>query len=437
MTPGPGSAATPRWRWGFAAVGAMALALAGCGVNPVTGERQFMLISESEEIEIGEEHFGSTQQAMGGRYSADPELVAYVSEVGQRVAAESARPELPYEFVVVNDSTPNAWALPGGKIGIHRGLLTAMDNEAELAAVLGHEVVHSAARHGAQRMERGLVLQAGMVAVGIATRDHDLHALMVAGAGIGTALISQQHSRSAELEADYYGTRYMAKAGYDPEGAVTLQQKFVELAGKGERSWVEGLFASHPPSEQRVQANRETAETLRHEFPDRQWRLGEEAYQERVAVLHRNEDAYRKLEEGRQALAEGDAARALRLAEDAAEQVPEEAAFHGLRGQALAEQGRDEQALAALDRAIELDPEFFQTRLARGSLRRAAGDGDGAREDLERANALLPTAPAHYQLGRLAEERGETDAAARHYEIAAESRTEVGERAREALAELR
>src|SRR5688572_18091393 len=110
--------------------------LVGCVINPVTGDRELALVSADQEIAIGEQQYFPMRQAQGGDYVVDPELTAYVSSVGQRLAAVSDR-ALPYEFVVLNNSVPNAWALPGGKIAVNRGLLLELDNEAELAAVLG------------------------------------------------------------------------------------------------------------------------------------------------------------------------------------------------------------------------------------------------------------------------------------------------------------
>ncbi|MYD98126.1 MAG: M48 family metalloprotease, partial [Gammaproteobacteria bacterium] len=126
---------------------------AGCAVNPVTGQRELSLLSTADEIAIGQRQYRPQQQIGGGQYKVDPGVAEYVASVGRRVAAASDR-DLPYEFVVVNDGTPNAWALPGGKIGVHRGLLVELENEAELAALLGHEVVHAAAKHGANRLQR-------------------------------------------------------------------------------------------------------------------------------------------------------------------------------------------------------------------------------------------------------------------------------------------
>ena len=130
------------------------LLLYGCAVNPVTGKNELALISQSQEIEIGRENYSPSIQMQGGNYTVNRELTSYVSEIGMKLTAVSDR-KLPYEFTVLNNSTPNAWALPGGKIAVNRGLLLELKNEAELAAVLGHEIVHAAARHSAQQMEMG------------------------------------------------------------------------------------------------------------------------------------------------------------------------------------------------------------------------------------------------------------------------------------------
>ena len=137
----------PGTRQRVARAGAALLALGllvGCATNPVTGESEFAFVDESQELAIGAEQYPPSQQMQGGRYVADPAVGAYVSEIGARLAAVSDR-DLPYEFVVLNNGVPNAWALPGGKIAVNRGLLLELENEAELAAVLGHEVVPSAA----------------------------------------------------------------------------------------------------------------------------------------------------------------------------------------------------------------------------------------------------------------------------------------------------
>ncbi|MGB5235039.1 MAG: M48 family metalloprotease, partial [Candidatus Macondimonas sp.] len=237
--------------------------LAACAVNPVTGQRELNIISADQEISLGVQNYGPAQQMQGGQYKVDPQVNAYVREVGQKLATVADRP-LPYEFVVLNSSVPNAWAMPGGKLAVNRGLLTELNNEAELAAVLGHEITHAAARHSAQQMQRALLLQAGVMAVAVAagSADERYAPLAVGSAALAASVVSQRYSREAELEADHYGMGYMARTGYDPYAAVTLQETFVRLSGGRNSSWVEGLFASHPPSAERVAQNRLRAQQL-------------------------------------------------------------------------------------------------------------------------------------------------------------------------------
>jgi len=137
---------------------------------------------------------------------------------------------LPYEFNVINSSVPNAWALPSGKISINRGLLTQMNSEAELAAVLGHEIIHAASRHGARGMSRGMVAQVGVVAATVAGDREGYGQLAQFGAQLGAQLITTKYGREAELESDLYGMEYMKRAGYDVQGAVDLQRTFVKLS---------------------------------------------------------------------------------------------------------------------------------------------------------------------------------------------------------------
>ena len=148
---------------------ALPLLFAGCAVNPVTGKNEIAFVSETQELAIGAKNYGPYRQAQGGDYAVEPELTRYVQSVGDRLARVSDR-KLPYEFQVLNESSPNAWALPGGKIAINRGLLVELQSEAELAAVLAHEIVHAAARHSAQSMERGVFLQGALVAAGVAEK---------------------------------------------------------------------------------------------------------------------------------------------------------------------------------------------------------------------------------------------------------------------------
>ena len=278
-------------------VAALAL-LSACGVNPVTGKKEIQFVSESQELQIGEQNYAPTRQGEGGDLTVLPELTTYVNSVGQKLAAVADR-KLPYEFVVLNNSVPNAWALPGGKIAVNRGLLTELQNEAELAAVLGHEIVHAAARHGAKAQERGTMMQIGMVAaqVGAAVGDVDpnLANLALGGAGAGLQMIQMKYGRDQELESDLYGMKYMKLAGYDPSGAVTLQETFVRLSeagGKKEQNWMEGLFASHPPSQERVDKNKQDADEL-----GRGGETGTESFAAATRQLRQMKPAYDKYDQ--------------------------------------------------------------------------------------------------------------------------------------------
>ena len=123
------------------------MVVGGCAVNPVTGKQELNLVSRSQEIAIGTKQYLPTQQMQGGAFRTDPDLTPYVNRIGQKIAART-HIDLPYEFVVLNNSVPNAWALPGGKIAVNRGLLAELETEAELAAVLGHEIAHATIGHG-------------------------------------------------------------------------------------------------------------------------------------------------------------------------------------------------------------------------------------------------------------------------------------------------
>ncbi|MDX1763646.1 MAG: M48 family metalloprotease [bacterium] len=405
--------------------------LSGCAVNPVTGKKELTLISESSEIALGAQNYGPTRQSQGGEYILDPQLTAYVSGVGQRIARISDRPDLPYEFTVLNNSTPNAWALPGGKIAINRGMLTEMNSEAELAAVLAHEVVHAAARHSAKSVERGMLLQVGLIGVGIAASNSQYADILVGVGQLGLQLISTTYRRNAELESDYYGMNYRARAGYDPKAAVTLQETFLRLSQGRQSDWLSGLFASHPPSRERVNANLETLATL-----PQSGTVGADTYQRMIAGIKRTEPAYKAHQEARKALSEKNPAEALRLADQAIRIEPREALFYGVKGDAKTMQEDYEGALRYYDEAVRRNSQFFQFVLQRGLVRDKLGDYGGARADLEQSLTLFPTAHAHYALGNIGLRSGDKHAALEHYRLAASSSSEVGKAAAVSLARL-
>ena len=406
------------------------LAMSGCAVNPVTGKRELSLVSEAQEIKIGTENYAYMQQSGGAEYDVDPALTKYVHGVGSKLAEVSDRP-LPYEFVVLNSSVPNAWALPGGKIAINRGLLTEINSEAELAAVLGHEIVHAAAKHSARQMSRGMLLQVAVVGTAIATSNSGYSDLAVGGASVGAQLISQSYGRSAELESDLYGMQYMSRAGYDPQGAVELQQTFVRLSEGSASDWLSGLFSSHPPSQERVDANIRTAASL-----PAGGESGEARFNAAMQQTLDTKPAYEAFDDGRKALAEDDHELAIQKANEAIGLFPDEAHFYGLRGDARYVEEQYDKAVSNYDIAIRRRGDFFQYHLQRGLANEKLGKDTDAFNDLERSNELFPTAVAHFSLGNIEAKRGNTDQAIEHYTMVAGGQGEIANAARDALVRL-
>jgi len=325
------------------------LLIGGCAKNPVTGKNELILMSEAQELQIGKRQYSPLRQAQGGDYVVDKALVSYVRGVGQKLAKVSDR-KLPYEFNVINDSTPNAWALPGGKISINRGLLVELNSEAELAAVLGHEIVHAAAKHGAQGQTRAIGLQGLVLGATIAGSRKGYGELAQLGSTIGAQMINSRYGRGAELESDRFGMEYMKRAGYDPQGAVDLQQTFVRLSAGRRQDFLSGLFASHPPSQARVKANIATAAKL-----GKGGDAGRERYQKAMARLKRTQPAYAKYDQAVKAMKQKNTKGAASLARQAIKIEPNEARFHSLLGD-IAQIKKDYPAARRnYDKAISLD----------------------------------------------------------------------------------
>lgn len=405
--------------------------ISGCARNPVTGKNELNFISEQQEIGIGESNYFLMQQSQGGDYTAHPEVDEYVNAVGQKLAAVSDRPHLPYEFVVLNNSIPNAWALPGGKIAIYRGLLLELDNEAELAAVLSHEIVHSAARHTAQNIERSTLMGIGLVGLSQIVSGHKYEDVAIGTAALGAGLTSLKYGRNAELEADCYGIKYMVAAGYDPQAAVTLQEKFLKLSEDKNPSWLSGLFATHPPSIERIEANKISVS----HYPQGGY-LGTKEYQKHIAKLKDAEPAYENLDRGYEAFLQKNYQRAIRLADDGIEIEPREPHLYNLKGRASVKLHEYDTALSSFEEAINLNSNYFDFYLQKGLLEKQLGNIVAARIDLDQSVALFPSDEGYYALGELALEARNYPAAVSHFRSAAYANSETGWKARKRLQQM-
>lgn len=391
--------------------------LSSCSVNPVTGKQELAWVDESWERKIGEQHYSHQQQAGGGPYIIDPDLTLYVRSVGKKLAQYSKRSHLPYDFIVLNDSSPNAWALPGGKIAINRGLLVSLNNEAELAAVLAHEIVHADARHSAQSQEVGSLISVGQLAANVLLSNAGYSNKALQQGIAYTGLYGQtRYSRSRELEADLYGMEYMSAAGYDPEAAVSLQKTFVELSKDRRSDAFSALFASHPPSESRVAANEQTAWTLK-----RGGVRGKARYQQEIKQLMTRKPAYDLSDKAKKAIGEKKYTEAIKLANKAIKIEPLESEFFEVKGAAQTKLNRSSDALKSFDQAIALNDQYYAPILRRGILRYELRSYESAERDLKASLLLAPTQIAYIKLGEIAEEKDLCAEAAKYYRQAAQA----------------
>ena len=241
---------------------ALTLAIAGCYTNPVTGRKSLVLLSQGEEVTLGAQSFQDIRQKE--KVSTDAGHNARVTRIGQRIAQAVGNelPDAKWEFVVFESDDLNAFALPGGKVGVYTGLLKLAESDAELATVMGHEIGHVIARHGAERMSEAMVI-GGVGAVGSAaieakTQDPQTRQLFdLAYGGLTTLGRVLPHSRSNESEADRMGAIYAARAGYDPRASITFWEKMMgqkQAADKsaGGESKVSAIFSTHPADAKRI-----------------------------------------------------------------------------------------------------------------------------------------------------------------------------------------
>ncbi|MFI4985998.1 MAG: M48 family metalloprotease, partial [Alphaproteobacteria bacterium] len=232
----------------------LALLATGCTRNPATGEPSFTaFMSPTEEVSVGAEENPKVLAAFGGEYP-DPRLAAYVRRVGAALAAHAERKDVQYRFTVLNSPTVNAFSLPGGYVYVTRGLLALADSEAELAAVLGHELGHINARHAAQRYSKEKVGNVGAAAIGLLTNSKDV----AEAAQEGEQSFLTAHSREEEYQADELGIRYLRHAGYD---TMAMARMLAALEGDerlqsilaGTTLAPRGFLATHPATAERLE----------------------------------------------------------------------------------------------------------------------------------------------------------------------------------------
>lgn len=339
-----------------------------------------MLVSEEEELALGRRAYSQLAWQQGGPLLTDPATRGYLEGIVRRLHAVSHRPALPVDFTLESASEPNAWAIPG-HTAMNRGLLQHLENEAQFAFVMGHEMGHVAARHGAQRQTRAALGGVGLGIVGAAAEAVGLGDVVVGAAGIGTQLLLLSYDRRQELEADRLGALYMARAGYEPREALRTHEVLnraidAHLANlglrRGEPSAMSAILSTHPRHEQRVAELQAALQAL----PPTEGRLeGNGHHAERwlrqTEPVRRLAPAYARYDRALLAFVQAAKAAergqrpvvAARLAAaqrelDAAMQLADQAQFATLQGYLHAVHGRRAEARSAFQRAIALYPGY-------------------------------------------------------------------------------
>jgi len=250
--------------------GTLFLLLLNCATTGPGGKKSLILISTSQEVSIGKSLVKDIESQQ--KVTGDSVLADYVNRLGQKIAGVSDRRDIDYHFKVLESSEINAFACPGGFIYIYTGLLKTMDNEAQLAGVLAHEIGHVVARHSVKRLQQVLGLQ---VLLSIALGESSEVTQKAIGAGF--VLIMQGYSRKNEFEADYDGALYMTNAGYHPRGMTQLFGKFKEMEKGRKDTYLDQLLASHPPTADRIAKVEEHIKSFN--IGERPLAFGEEEYQ--------------------------------------------------------------------------------------------------------------------------------------------------------------
>lgn len=259
-------------RLGLLILGFIFCLCTSCAINPVTGEKQLMLISEQQDIEIGRKYAPEVEKQMGDRI-ANESLQNYIDNVGQRIARVSHKPDSEYHFVALEDKSINAVALPGGYIFITKGMLKKLTTEAQLAAILAHEITHIVARHISANMSHEIGISILLSAV---TSDNTPSGVLTA-TELTREILGLQYSRKDEQEADLGGLDYMVWAGYNPYGMVETMQM---LERENAIRPIEFL-STHPAPQNRIGYLTQSIQTRCYSLA--RLKIGKEDYQ--VGVL--------------------------------------------------------------------------------------------------------------------------------------------------------
>jgi predicted Zn-dependent protease len=226
---------------------ALSFLLLSCVATGPGGKKSFVILPVSQEVAIGQGMAAEVDKTE--KKLADNDWQLYLAEVGKKVVRVCDRQDIEYHFTVIESDQINAFAAPGGYVYFYTGLLREMENESEMAAVMAHEISHVVARHGAKRLQAAL---GASIAYELIFGGENNSKALQAAIGVGMGLAFAGYSRDAEREADNFGIQYMVKAGYDPNGAITMFDKLAKLGGGGSSNVFESISSSHPETAERI-----------------------------------------------------------------------------------------------------------------------------------------------------------------------------------------
>ncbi len=372
---------------GLAAAGAAT----GCAVNPVTGKSQLMLVSEQDEIRIDQTNRAHQFSADYG-VTQDRTLNEYVDRIGRGIAAKTHRSHMPYSFRSVNAPYVNAYAFPGGSIACTRGILLEMGNEAELAALFGHELGHVNARHTAQQMSKGMLVSAALGGVSaVAAAGDPLLGNLVSGlGGIGAGALLAKYSRDNERQADALALEYMGRAGYSPEGMIGLMDMLRKTSDRKPGA-LELMFSTHPMSEERYATMRRTVDERYHKELDLP--VSRERYMDHTAGLRAKAGAIEAMQAGDKAMAAQDRRGAETHYRRALKVAPRDYAALVKMAECLTVQKRYPEARRYAEDARQVYPGEARAHHVGGIARMMTKDWSGAYEDFAAYEKRLPGNP--------------------------------------------
>ncbi len=365
--------------------------LIGCSENPATGERQFMIVSKNAEIQMDKEN---SPHQISSDYGAlqDKGLRHYIGEIGKKLAPLTHRPNMPYSFQGVNATYVNAYAFPGGTIATTRGILLKLSDEAELAALLGHELGHVNARHTARQMSKRTLTSLAVAGLkAYVSRKHAEYTELAGKLGmLGAGALLASYSRENEREADSLGNAYMVKAGYSTAGFVGLMEMLNQLS-KRKSGITDLLFATHPMSKERY----ETAiqEAKEKYASSEQLPVNRERYMDETSRLRAIKGAIEDMQRGDILMTRQTYGKARAYFQRALKQAPGDYAGLLMMSKCLVAQGESMKAQRYAEQAKQVYPREAQAHHLSGYIKVKQKAFESAYQDFSRYERLLPGSP--------------------------------------------